>query len=133
MGKQLILLHSFFVLHFYVYIEEISIWYLRKVQSSGRSCSSLIAKVIAQTFNYLVQSFDNLIFLHISYSLRFHINATDLEKYTKNLGFPDTAFVITLTKCWHSTTKQTTELVPSDFGLNPEYWICFLLDLTHII
>lgn len=77
-GKADYLLIAFlFVCFIFMYIEEIRIWYLGEVQSDARSWSSLIAEVIAQTSNYLVQSFDNLIFLLISCSLCFHTNATD--------------------------------------------------------
>lgn len=99
-------------------IEEISIWYLWKVQSDARSCFSLIAEAIAQAASYLVQSFDNVIFLLISCSL-FHTNAADLKTYDKNLSFPDIPFGISFTKCWGNTLKQSCRA-----GL---FWFWFLI------
>lgn len=137
MGKQHILLYFFFAFHFYVSSEEIRIWYLWKVQSNGRSCS-LIEKAIAQTSNYLVQIFDNLIFLlHTVFA---PILMQEIwKKYAKNLTSPDSAFGISLTKRWHSTTKQNYRAGAFWFwfNFNSEYWIFLLLfssgpDMYHL-
>lgn len=82
----ILLIEVLFMCLIFMCLEEIRIWYLWNMQSDTRSCSSLVAEAIAQTSNYLAQSFDNLIFLLILCNL-FHSNAVDLKKCDKILVF----------------------------------------------
>lgn len=96
----------YFLCFIFMWIEEIRIWYLWNVQSDARSCCSLIAEATALAFNYLVQSFDNLVFLLISCSL-FHTNAADLKKMSSKSYFPAIPFGISYTKYWGNPLKQS--------------------------